>query len=144
MRFPAVSKGAKVLKGKVDGIEMEGDEVKAVRVGDRAIETDCCVIAMGPWSCMAEGPTIPLPSPLSPLLLPSPSPPSPPCSPASCSVLLPYLCSDWFPGLSLPMQGVRSTSIVYKSEEVAQLPPYSPYSSLLLLPPPLLLLLVLL
>ncbi|EKX33390.1 hypothetical protein GUITHDRAFT_158911 [Guillardia theta CCMP2712] len=74
----AVSKGAKVVKGKVDGIEMEGDEVKAVRVGDKAIETDCCVIAMGPWSCMAE---------------------------------------DWFPGLSLPMQGVRSTSIVYKSEE---------------------------
>eukprot|EP00286_Rhodomonas_abbreviata_P000103 CAMPEP_0181291678 /NCGR_PEP_ID=MMETSP1101-20121128/2098_1 /TAXON_ID=46948 /ORGANISM="Rhodomonas abbreviata, Strain Caron Lab Isolate" /LENGTH=377 /DNA_ID=CAMNT_0023396091 /DNA_START=159 /DNA_END=1289 /DNA_ORIENTATION=- len=73
----AVKKGAKVLHGKVEGVRMEGGTVSAVVVDGADVPTDCMVVAMGPWSCMAE---------------------------------------DWFPALTLPMEGVRSTSIVFKTD----------------------------
>lgn len=81
----AVKSGAKVVIGKVEGVRREGGEVKAVKVeGGEEVETDCMVVAMGPWSCMAE---------------------------------------DWFEGLSLPMEGVRSTSIIFRTPE-----PIDPYA----------------
>jgi len=76
----AVQHGSTVLKGKVEGIKMTEKEgvVNGVIVDGKVIEADCVVIAMGPWSCMAE---------------------------------------DWFVNFNVPMEGVHSTSIVFKSEE---------------------------
>lgn len=75
---------AKVVIGKVEGVEKEDGQVTGVIVDGKTIPTDCFVVAMGPWSCMAE---------------------------------------DWFDGLSLPMQGVRSTSIVFRTDS-----PVDPYA----------------
>mmetsp|Transcript_21180 Transcript_21180/g.41207 ORF Transcript_21180/g.41207 Transcript_21180/m.41207 type:complete len:433 (-) Transcript_21180:807-2105(-) len=70
--------GAKVVIGKVEGVERDGGKVSGVIVDGKVIDADCFVVAMGPWSCMAE---------------------------------------DWFDDISIPMQGVRSTSIVFRTEE---------------------------
>eukprot|EP00802_Teleaulax_amphioxeia_P017324 Tamp_17476.p1 GENE.Tamp_17476~~Tamp_17476.p1 ORF type:complete len:432 (+),score=100.34 Tamp_17476:120-1298(+) len=82
----AVQKGAKVVKGKVEGVRMSEEEgvVNGVVVDGKVLEADCVVIAMGPWSCMAE---------------------------------------DWFENFNVPMEGVRSTSIVFRTEE-----PIDPYA----------------
>ena len=75
----AVSKGAKVIKGKVEGMRMSEEEqgvVSGVVVDGKVIDADCVVIAMGPWSCMAE---------------------------------------DWFENFNVPMEGVRSTSVVFRT-----------------------------
>ena len=77
----AVSKGSQVIKGKVENIKMSSSEegkVEGVVVDGKVVPSDCVVIAMGPWSCMAE---------------------------------------DWFGNLNIPMEGVRSTSIVFKSDK---------------------------
>ena len=77
----AVSKGSQVIKGKVENIQMSSSEegkVEGVVVDGKVVPSDCVVIAMGPWSCMAE---------------------------------------DWFANLNIPMEGVRSTSIVFKSDK---------------------------
>lgn len=58
-------------------MEKKGGAVTRVIVDGKTIPTDCFIVTMGPWSCMAE---------------------------------------DWFDGLSLPMQGVRSTSIVFRTD----------------------------
>lgn len=73
----AKEKGAQVMIGKVEGMKLDGRKVTGVIVDGRVVDCDVAVIAMGPWSCMAE---------------------------------------DWFDGLELPMQGVRSTSIVFKTD----------------------------
>lgn len=51
----AKAKGAQVIIGKVEGMESEGRRVTGVVVDGSVIKCDCTVIAMGPWSCMAEG-----------------------------------------------------------------------------------------
>mmetsp|Transcript_50407 Transcript_50407/g.119893 ORF Transcript_50407/g.119893 Transcript_50407/m.119893 type:complete len:436 (-) Transcript_50407:50-1357(-) len=77
MMDAAVANGASVKIGKVEGMKLDGDKVVGVVVDGETVPADCVVIAMGPWSCMAE---------------------------------------DWFPDFSLPMEGVRSTSVVFKTE----------------------------
>ncbi len=50
----AKAKGATVRIGKVEGMRVDGDRVTGVVVDGETIYADAVVIAMGPWSCMAE------------------------------------------------------------------------------------------
>ncbi len=58
--------GATVRTGRVSGIEMDGNRVSGVRVGDSVIATRAAVIAMGPWSGEA-GDWLGMPVPIEPL-----------------------------------------------------------------------------
>ena len=77
----AKTAGLRVVSGQVEGVVLEDSQgeqvVTGVVVDGAVLGADCLVIAMGPWSCVAE---------------------------------------DWFPQLTLPMQGIASTSIVYRSQ----------------------------
>ena len=52
----AVERGSEVVIGKVEGVKMTEEEgvVNGVVVDGKVIAADCVVIAMGPWSCLAE------------------------------------------------------------------------------------------
>ncbi len=50
----AKAKGATVKIGKVEGMRVEEGRVTGVVVDGVPIDADAVVIAMGPWSCMAE------------------------------------------------------------------------------------------
>ncbi|MDA1002999.1 MAG: FAD-dependent oxidoreductase [Chloroflexi bacterium] len=62
----AERRGAVVRSGKVSGVVRDGDRVVGVRVGERVIEGDAVVIAMGPWSAEAAA-WIGVPVPVEPL-----------------------------------------------------------------------------
>mmetsp|Transcript_36646 Transcript_36646/g.90167 ORF Transcript_36646/g.90167 Transcript_36646/m.90167 type:complete len:395 (+) Transcript_36646:78-1262(+) len=77
----AVANGAVLKIGKVEGVELEelvegvDRKVKCVIVDGKQVPCTKVVIAMGPWSCMAE---------------------------------------EWFDN-PIPMEGVKSTSVIFKS-----------------------------
>jgi len=50
----ARSAGLRILTGKAEGVVLRGEQVTGVVVDGRAIAADVVVVAMGPWSCMAE------------------------------------------------------------------------------------------
>lgn len=74
--------GLRVMTGKAEGVVVDenrsGEQVVTGLIVDGTVlETGSLVIAMGPWSCVAE---------------------------------------DWFPHLNIPMQGIASTSMVFRSQ----------------------------
>lgn len=46
--------GAELLIARVDGINHDGQQVKSVQLGTTELEADVVVIAMGPWSTLAQ------------------------------------------------------------------------------------------
>ncbi|MDA1061867.1 MAG: FAD-dependent oxidoreductase, partial [Chloroflexi bacterium] len=58
--------GAVVRSGRVSGLVRDGERVTGVRAGDRVIEGDAVVIAMGPWSAEAAA-WLGVPLPIEPL-----------------------------------------------------------------------------
>jgi hypothetical protein len=105
MMDAAVAKGAQVKIGKVEGMKLEGDTVVGVIVDGAVVKADCVVIAMGPWCATALAPGGGGGRALRG------------GSGRSC------MAEDWFPGFSVPMEGVRSTSIVFKTDEAVD--PYA-------------------
>lgn len=83
----SVAKGARFVRGTVDGIDIEEGQVKGVRIkGQDAVPADQVVVCLGPWSGV--------------------------------------MCEDWF-DMPLPMEGIKSTSLVYKDLEVIRKEPYA-------------------
>lgn len=62
----AERRGAEVRSGRVSGLVRDGDRVAGVQVGERVIEGDAVVIAMGPWSADAAA-WLGIPLPIEPL-----------------------------------------------------------------------------
>jgi glycine/D-amino acid oxidase-like deaminating enzyme len=83
----SVQKGARFVKGTVNGVDVEAGKVKAVKLkGQDSIPVDQLVVCLGPWSGV--------------------------------------MCEDWF-DMELPMEGIKSTSLVYRDLEVIRKEPYA-------------------